>query len=380
MQLSNAHAGPAATPLHRPTVLVVEDDEDARAEVAELLRDAGYVVTEADDGLQGLELLRSTSIDIVLLDLWLPGMDGWSFRAEQRAEEALRDIPVVVMTADNSPQARAIDADAILRKPFGIEALSSTIRHVLADRSVQVKGATERVSEAVSLLAGAVGHEVADPLMALIGGLESARDGTHGPGGANANVERLLDQCWRIASSLRTLRDLPCPPWTREDDIDLDQVVRSAIARVSTDGIRVVFETDGAAWVRGDPLVVLYLCTALVHNAVEAVPRSNRPERREAIDLPDVLVRVHRSPSEVVLDVRDFGTAIPDQELHRIFALDNPGRERAWGAGLRLWFVRQIVEMLGGLIEISNVEEGGVLCRVRLPAKIPDPTGSSTPE
>jgi signal transduction histidine kinase len=325
----------------------------------------------------GLELLRSTSVDIVLLDLQLPGMDGWSFRAEQRAEKALRDIPVVVMTADNSPQARAIDADAILHKPFETEALSSTIRHVLADRCVQVKGATERVSEAVSLLVGAVGHEVANPLMALIGGLESARDGTHGSGGANANVEGLLDQCWRIASSLRTLRDLPCPPWTREDDIDIDQVVRSAIARVSTDGMRVVFETDGAALVRGDPLVVLYLCTALVHNAVEAVPRSNRPGRPEAIDLPDVLVRVHQSPSQVVLDVRDFGTAIPDEELRRIFSLDNPGRERAWGAGLRLWFVRQIVEILGGLIEISNVEEGGVLCRVRLPARIPDSTGAT---
>jgi CheY-like chemotaxis protein len=367
MQPLPAYADPAAAALHRPTVLLVEDDEDLRTQVAEVLRDTGYTVTEAANGVQGLKLLRSTSIDVVLLDLWLPGMDGWSFRAEQRTEEALREIPVVVMTADDSPQARAIDADAVLQKPFGTEALSRTLRNVLGKRSAQVKGATERVSEAVSLLVGAVGHEVANPLMTLIGGLESARDGTHGP--KDANIERLLDECWRIASSLRTLRDLPCPRWTREGDIDLAQIVRSAIARVDTDGLRVVFEREGDAWVRGDPLVVLYLCTALVHNAVEAVPRSSRPARGEPTDLADVLVRLHRSPSEVVLDIRDFGTAIPDEDFRRIFSLDNPGRERAWGAGLRLWFVRQIVEMLGGLIEVSNAEEGGVLCRVRLPAR-----------
>jgi CheY-like chemotaxis protein len=367
MDISNARVAPATTTLHRPAVLVVEDDEDGRTQVAELLRDFGYLVTEAADGVQALRLLRNKPVDIVLLDLWLPGMDGWSFRAEQRAEKTLRDVPVVVMTADDSPQARAIDADAFLRKPFGAETLRSTIRGVLANKGAQVKGATELVSEAVSLLVSAVGHEVANPLMALIAGLESTRDGRGRDN--DPSVEGLLDQCWRIADSLRTLRGLPCPRWTREGNVDLDGAVRAAIARVSSDGPRVLFEGDGTAWVRGDPRVVLYLCTALVGNAVEAVPRSNRPEKKSlASELPDVRIRVHRFLSEVVLDVRDFGAAIPEEELGRIFALDHPGRERAWGAGLRLWFVRQIVEMLEGVIEVSNAEDGGVRCRVRLPA------------
>ncbi len=394
MNASNATAADASAPaaLHRPTVLVVEDDDDVRAEVSELLRLEGYAVTEAADGMQALKLLRrEPHVDVVLLDLWLPHMDGWTFRAEQRADQVIRNVPVVVMTADSSSQARAIDADEVIRKPFGASHLCSTIRRVLADRGAEAKCATELVSETVSLLVGAVGHEVANPLMALIAGLEGAREDSSelrlNEAGARPNetgppsVEQMLDQCWRIADALRTLRGLPCPPWTHEGSIDVDHLVRSAIARASTEAVRISFEGGTDAWVRGDPLVVLYLCTALIRNAIEAVPSSRSQEQSKVSQDPDVDVRLRRTTDEVILDVRDRGAPIPEDDLARIFALDNPGRERAWGAGLRLWFVRQVVEGLAGAIEVSNHADGGVVCRVRMPASStpPDPV-SRDPE
>lgn len=355
----------SAGSLHRQSVLVVEDDPDLGAQVAELLSGQGYDVTQVSDGRRGLEILRDAAIDVVLLDLWMPQMDGWSFRAEQRADPLLREVPVIVMTADDSPQARAIDADAILRKPFGADTLCTKVREVLASRGTEAKDTTERVSDVVSLLVNAVGHEVANPLMALISGLERFRAAPQGGGQDMASdAEQLLDECRRIAGSLRTLRGLPCPPWTRDRDIDLRDVVRSAIARIRVDEGAIAFDGEHPAWVRGDPMVLLYLCTALLQNAVEAVPRSSP----HATDGPKIDVRLSSSPTEVMLDVHDSGAPIPEDELARIFSLDSPGRERAWGAGLRLWFVRQIVETLGGSIEVSNVPDG-VRCRVRLPAR-----------
>lgn len=367
MNLSTSHSpdsgGVSAGTLHRLSVLVVEDDADLRTEVCERLRHEGYAVAEAGDGQEGLKMLRSAPVDVVLLDLWLPSMDGWSFRAEQRQDARVRDVPVIVMTADNSPQARAIDADAVLQKPFGGDELCAKIGEVLADKGAESKGATERVSQVVALLANAVGHEVANPLMTLISGLERLGEGSATDGHGEApNAKQLLDQCWRIASSLRTLRALPCPARTRDGDVDLRQVVRSAIARARADNVSITFDGAQSGWVRGDPMVLLYLCTALVQNAVEAVPGPSVKSR------PKVEVRLRSSPTEVTLEVCDSGAPIPEDELARIFAVDSPGRERAWGAGLRLWFVRQIVEELGGAIEISNIEQG-VRCRVRLSAR-----------
>src|SRR5687768_13738858 len=76
-------------PVHVPgsdqrSLLVVEDNEALRMEIAELFRDDGFHVLEAADGATALDILRrGVPIDIVLLDLWMPTMDGWRFRMEQ---------------------------------------------------------------------------------------------------------------------------------------------------------------------------------------------------------------------------------------------------------------------------------------------------------
>ncbi|HEX7669924.1 MAG TPA: response regulator, partial [Polyangiaceae bacterium] len=325
---SQSHSPGTSGPLRRRSVLVVEDDDDLRAEVADLLREQGCDVTEAGDGRQGMNLLRAAPVDLILLDLWLPKVDGWSFRAEQRADASLREVPVIVMTADDSPQARAIDADAILKKPFDADTLRGKIREVLASRGEETKTATDRVSEALALLVNGVGHEVANPLMALISGLENVRRG-HGPEGVPIpDIDVLLEQCWRIAKSLRTLRGLPCPAWTRDGDIDLGEIIRAAILRIGGEDARIAFSGDKSAWVRGDPTVTLYLCTALLWNAVEAVPRSTIDPGTKPDALSEVAVSLRQSETEVILDVCDPGAPIPDDELARVYALDTPGRER----------------------------------------------------
>ncbi|TMB57124.1 MAG: response regulator [Deltaproteobacteria bacterium] len=91
-------------------VLIVEDDEDVRSALAALLEGEGYSVVEAAHGAEALTQLRSRDeICLIVLDLWMPVMDGWQFRAVQRNDPSLAGVPVVVITADTAAHKRARD-------------------------------------------------------------------------------------------------------------------------------------------------------------------------------------------------------------------------------------------------------------------------------
>jgi CheY-like chemotaxis protein len=381
--------GEARQALHEPLVLVIEDDDALREEVADLLVADGYQVLQASSGRRGLEVLRSTPhVDLVLLDLWMPDLDGGASRAEQRRDQALSHVPVIILTADGSAQARAIDSAAFLRKPFEAQKLSTTVRRVLAQYRTDTQRTAGAVTETVALLAGAICHEVADPLMTLIAGLEKARARggfASGNGDATVNVDDMLTQCWRIAEALRTLRDLPCPPWASEREADVGQLVRAALAWTGSERIDFQSDPGTVAIVHGDPLVIVYVCTSILHNAVESTPLGPKADSRNDggsdadPDAPRVRVRLLSTADEVILDVRDGGPRIPDEELHRVFSVQYPGRAKAWSTGLRLWLVRQAVEGLGGAIEVTNEESGGVRCRIRLPTAKPSSRASRSP-
>src|SRR5690349_24468881 len=91
-------------------ILIVEDEADFRAGVAAVLEGAGYRVIEAEHGEAALRSLRSASeFCLILLDLFMPVMNGWKFRAEQQQDPQIANIPVLVISA--APDARDHGAD-----------------------------------------------------------------------------------------------------------------------------------------------------------------------------------------------------------------------------------------------------------------------------
>ena len=101
-------------------IMIVEDDADVRAALAAFLEGEGYVVLEAADGAEALQRLRTNEVCLVLLDLWMPGMDGWQFRAEQMRDPALARVPVLVVTADHAAarQVAALGVQGYMTKPI----------------------------------------------------------------------------------------------------------------------------------------------------------------------------------------------------------------------------------------------------------------------
>lgn len=122
-----------------PSVLVVEDDIDLRESLEEILEQEGFEVRTASCGTSALSALSGADRpDLLVLDLMLPGVDGFQVRREMQADPALRHIPVIVTTA--VPQANrmheALQASAYLEKPFDLETLFTLARNLTETRKV----------------------------------------------------------------------------------------------------------------------------------------------------------------------------------------------------------------------------------------------------
>jgi two-component system response regulator MprA len=119
---------------HDRTVLIVDDDPDIREVVGEVLDSQGWRVRIAESGVEALASLKSEREppDVILLDLMMPEMDGWSFRAEQRKLPEAAAVPVIVFTAYSvSSQAlEQLDAAAMVRKPVRFETLVAELARV----------------------------------------------------------------------------------------------------------------------------------------------------------------------------------------------------------------------------------------------------------
>jgi CheY-like chemotaxis protein len=84
-------------------ILCIEDDPDMIDYIKLILGKAGYDVVGADGGARGLEIMKKEKPDLILLDLMMPGMDGAEVLLHKKQDEQIRDIPVIALTALNSP-------------------------------------------------------------------------------------------------------------------------------------------------------------------------------------------------------------------------------------------------------------------------------------
>jgi CheY-like chemotaxis protein len=127
---SGMQRGPRLRTVDRDPVLLVDDDPSLVEAVKLGLESHGYPVVTASDGTEGLERLRSEHPCVVLLDLDMPGMNGWQFVERQQADPRLASIPVVVVSArdDATRQAHALHAAAGLQKPVDLDDVMATVR------------------------------------------------------------------------------------------------------------------------------------------------------------------------------------------------------------------------------------------------------------
>ncbi len=116
-------------------ILVIEDQEDNRRILRDLLTSAGYEVVEALTGEEGVSLAEAQRPDLILMDIQLPGLDGYGATRRIKANPALRQIPIIAVTSyalsGDEAKAMAAGCDAYVTKPFSPRVLLAKIREFL---------------------------------------------------------------------------------------------------------------------------------------------------------------------------------------------------------------------------------------------------------
>ncbi|HLH22505.1 MAG TPA: response regulator transcription factor [Chloroflexota bacterium] len=210
----------------RPVVLVVEDDAGLAELIHMLLEGAGYAVERAADGTTGLVRLLAGGVDLVLLDLMLPGLDGLEVCRRARAQRQDAFLPIIMMTALDSEQQRvdgfAVGADDYVPKPFSTDELLARVevwlrtrRRVqtahaqLVKQQAELREAERRLLvaqlEGVTVTARELAHRLNNHLQGIIGALDVLTD--H-PGLTGEGYELTREALQQARDSARVIAQL----------------------------------------------------------------------------------------------------------------------------------------------------------------------------
>jgi PAS domain S-box-containing protein len=362
-----------ASPVPARRVLVADDNPDMRRYVASILGAQWRVQTVAD-GPATLQAVREQPPDLLLLDVMMPGLDGFQVLAALRADAATRQLPVIMLSArageDAAVEGLVAGANDYVVKPFGSAELSARVRTQIA--AALARSEAEAAVRARDEFVAIVVHDLRHPLATINWHVqilrrcvrlnESLTSGELGQllEAVEAGVQTLSAQIDELHDA--TLLKAGRPLHLQLGPTDLVQLVRRAVEeqQQASDGARLEFESSVDAlngiW---DARRLSLVMANLLSNAVK-YSASGSP----------IAVRVARADGLGVVSVEDHGIGIPAADLPHLF-------ERYWrgsnvtghiaGSGLGLAGARGIVDQHGGTIAVESVEGEGSRFTMRLP-------------
>lgn len=359
-------------------VAIIDDDSDLSTVLEQRLQRLGYEVATYDRAdLALMELKNADPPDVIVLDLIMPGMSGWQFRIEQKQSARLRDVCVIALSADGSPYAKAIDADAYVGKPVDFNELEAVIGRVLLARDrkrlLTASVELERI-RALGTLVASVAHEINNPLTYMVGYLDLARSEAReleNLGGAGAKLAAALsgdlaevaDGVHRIESVVNLLSTFSSAEKPNTGNVDVLGAVQAAARIVRPQLMRkaeFVEDLVPVPHVVGNEARLAQVVLNLLVNAGQAVEASTGECNRIRLATRYVSGRV-----EII--VEDTGAGIEPRLLELIFEPFVTTKPAGMGTGLGLSISRDIVADMGGTLTVQSVVGQGATFTVALP-------------
>jgi signal transduction histidine kinase len=355
-------------------ILVVDDSPDNVFLIKTILEEEGYTVSTAENGASALAQLETSTCDLVLLDLMMPGIDGYEVTKRVRQNMALPFIPILLITAHDSPNvAQGLDlgADDFIRKPVTVDELLARVRSLLRlKHSIDERDEIARQrQDFVSRLT----HDLRTPLVAADRMLLLFQEGALGNlsdqmqevieimARSNSNLLAMVNtllEVYRFEAGRKTLAFQPVNVSQLLEEVseELSSLAAQKELAVNLD----LGEDSGISKVMGDRLELHRLFTNLIGNAIKFT------------DTGSVTIRITpatASDEYITVEVADTGPGIPPEEQATLFERFRQGSHKSSGSGLGLYLSRRIVEAHQGTILMNSEVGKGSVFTVRLPIK-----------
>lgn len=362
------------------TMLIVEDDDDLANLLEYRLRKEGFNTVIARDGKEACRLLDEVGIDLVLLDILMPGMDGWEVcrRMRDHRDQRVATIPVIMLTAlsagENRIKGLECGADVYLSKPYSIREVELNCRRLIGERRERLRlqaeiNALQEKGQGGSDAQRMFFHELRSQFT-VIGGLcgrmlksddpqylsELARDR-----GYLEVIRTSVNQVADMADEVLVLSrlqnaDLSLP----RGDCRLDEIVNEVLAvynaKAQMNEVTLAVLALPTQPVKLHRLALKIIVASLLENAVKYCPPNST-----------VTLQVIAADDMVRLEVQDQGPGIPLAEQEKIFEpyfRGEAGLAGHQGSGLGLYSVKRLAEALDGAVSVSSSPGAGSLFRV----------------
>jgi len=366
-------------------LLLVDDEEDFRQTIAKRLKKRGFAPEEAGSGNECLALLENKAVDIVVLDVKMPGMDG--IETLRHIKEKFPETEVILLTghAVTSDGISGIKSGAFdyLSKPIEFEHLLSKIKQaynkIIREEEKRKDAefrasmeqqmiATERLASLGTLSAG-VAHEINNPLAIInesvgwmrlilqkdeLAEMPRKKDFEKALG----KIEKGVDRARRITHQLLETVRKNNSVFTQ---VDLKEVAQEAVELLGQEtknrDIHFFYEMEeSACTIWSDPYQLRQVLINLLTNAIHSMDTGGR-----------ITIILKAGVDDIILTIRDTGNGIPKENLDKIFepffSTKSPGK----GTGLGLFVTRSIIDKLGGKVTVKSRLGHGTSFSITLP-------------
>lgn len=348
--------------LVKKNYILLVDDKPDNLLVLQLTLEEEYTVKTASNGFDALSLIEESPPDLILLDIFMPEMDGYEVTEKIRANPNLPYIPILLITGHHkSKLVKGLDsgADEFIRKPFQIDELKARVRSLL-----RLKLSIERRQDFIACLT----HDLRTPIVAANRMLNLINKEVFGAVTPKMNeaINQIVTNNKNLLGMLNTVLEVNCYEFGEKYlnfiDFDFAELIKEIIEQLqpltSNENLVIKMNISPAVQtVKGDRQELKRMFTNLIHNAIKFTKKGF------------IEIRAHQDEDCVIVEVEDTGIGIEPEQQATIFDRHTHNNSLSSNKGLGLYLCQQIITAHQGSISVKSKLNEGTTFTLKIPVK-----------